>query len=121
MIGVDIVKICRIAHLIDKFGNKFLQRVFTTHEIESSKKYQDQEMKNKHFAKRFAAKEAYFKALGGSSSSTQLQFNFIGVQNNEKGKPYLFFNGKKLHNTDVSLSDDGSYAIAAVIKFSQSY
>ncbi|MGA1984076.1 MAG: holo-ACP synthase [Acidobacteriaceae bacterium] len=60
-VGTDLTEIARIAHSVDRFGERFLRRVFTPHEIEYC-----QRKKNaaESFAARFAAKEAGAKALG---------------------------------------------------------
>lgn len=63
-IGTDIVYIPRILRISQKYGEKFLNKVYTKKEIEISKKYNSQEVRAKYFAKRFAAKEAFVKALG---------------------------------------------------------
>lgn len=112
MIGIDIVQISRIDYLITKFNDKFLKRVFTKHEIAQSDKYKYMHMKVKHFAKRFAAKEAYVKALGRSAG---IEFRNIGIVNDSNGKPHFYLNNTQLINVEVSLSDDGDYAIAMVM------
>lgn len=63
-IGVDLVCTRRIQALIAKYGNKFTNRIFSEKEILDSLKYRDEYARARHFAKRFAAKEAYVKALG---------------------------------------------------------
>ena len=113
MIGVDIIKISRISDIVNKFGNKFLKRIFTEYEIEQAVKYRIDRMKIGHFAKRFAAKEAYIKALGGLNKS--LTFNQLGIKNNQNGKPSLYLHNRKMSKVAVSLSDDGDYAIAMVM------
>ena len=60
-IGVDVVEVSRIKDLISKWGKKFLSRIYTKSEIEYCSK---RRRKFEHFAGRFAAKEAVFKALG---------------------------------------------------------
>ena len=112
MIGIDIVKISRIGGLVSKFGDKFIQRMFTAYEITQSKKYRHHEIKINHFSKRFAAKEAYIKAVG---SNAGINFNNIGIKNDKNGKPYFCINDQVASNVEVSLSDDGDYAIAMVM------
>lgn len=98
-IGTDIIRIERIEKSIE--NESFLNKVFTQEEIRHCKKAES-------FAGVFAAKEAYFKALG-----TGIQFPLCKVEllYNDKGKPYI--NG--VENSDVSISHDGEYAIATVI------
>ncbi len=98
-IGTDIVKISRIEKSIERAS--FLKDVFTEKEAEYCKTSQS-------FAGIFAAKEAYFKALG-TGINTRLKN--LEVLHNESGKPY--FNG--IDNCDLAISHDGDYAVATVI------
>ena len=118
--GIDIVKTQRIENLFNKFGDKFLHRVFTSDEISYCKS------KKKRFcnslALRFAAKEAFVKAI-----QTGLRFDLklteIEVFNDALGAPHLRLHGAASEHADkryvtkmhLSLSDDGDYAIANVI------
>ena len=118
-IGVDITKNSRIKNMLK--NRQFINRVFSKDEINSSRKKFD---KTSFFAKRFAAKEAFSKALG-TGISKGLSFKDIEILNNKKGKPILNINGKskkivkkfikKRFKTFVSLSDEKSHAIASVI------
>lgn len=98
-IGTDIVKISRIEKSVE--SEHFKASVFTENEIAYCKKAEN-------FAGFFAAKEAYFKALG---TGIDKRLNKIEILHDEKGKPYI--NG--VENCDVSISHDGDYAIATVI------
>ena len=118
--GVDIVENIRINKAIKNIS--FVQRVFSKKEIELSKKYRD---KTNYFAKRFAAKEAFYKTLG-TGLRNNYKFKDITVKNNKYGKPSIVINEKlkkmiykqfklkkfKLH---LSLSDEKKYSIAFVI------
>ena len=118
-IGTDIVSIDRIKKSIK--NKRFLSRVYNTKEISKCKKL----IKSDHcFAKRFAAKEAFSKALG-TGISNGISLNEIIVKNNISGKPYFNFEGdtkrllkKKFKNkeikTSLSLSDENKYAVAFV-------
>lgn len=99
MLGVDIVKISRFK---DK---EFYKRIFSTLEVEIAK---DLKEPSNYFAKRFAAKEALVKALNDKS----LEFRSISILNKEDGSPYF----KEYPDIKLSLSDDGDYAIAVVLK-----
>ncbi|MBQ4874845.1 MAG: holo-ACP synthase [Rickettsiaceae bacterium H1] len=99
--------------MIKKFGDKFFTRIFTEYEVEYAIKYKINNIKVSYFAKRFAAKEAYTKALGGLNNG--IRFKEIGIKNDNKGKPNLYLRNKQITNAEVSLSDDGDYAIAMVI------
>lgn len=98
-IGTDIVKISRIEKSLEK--ESFKKIVFSENEINYCKTAES-------FAGLFAAKEAYFKALGTGICK---QLNKLEILHNEQGKPY--FNG--ILNCDLSISHDGEYAVATVI------
>lgn len=98
-IGTDIVKISRIEKSME--SPSFMQKVFTEKEREYCKSAEN-------FAGVFAAKEAYFKALG---TGLKFPLNNIEVLHNTFGKPY--FGG--VSNCDLSISHDGDYAVATVI------
>ena len=115
--GTDIIEINRIKDSIEKFGESFLNKVFTKNEIQycESKKVQ----KYQSYAARFAAKEAVFKAI-----STLLDDKFsicwkdIEVQNDSQGRPYVNLYGENLKNIeqiDISVSHCNSYAVASVV------
>ncbi len=119
-IGVDIVSNLRIKKSIK--NNSFINRVFSKSEIYQSKKNQN---KSNYFSKRFAAKEAFMKALG-TGFRFNVNFKDISVINNKEGKPELKVtnNIKKLlinrlkvkkFNLFISLSDEKNYSIAFVV------
>ena len=118
--GVDIVKNQRIQKALK--NKNFLNRIYSKKEISASKK-----IKNKvnFFAKRFAAKEAFVKALGLGFRS-HINYKDIFVVNNIYGKPKLIINNKlklmmkkkfKYNNFKIflSLSDEKNHSIAFVI------
>ena len=118
-IGVDIVQNIRIYKSIQ--NKKFISRIFGKKEIFISKKTFD---KTKFFSKRFAAKEAFVKALG-TGLARGVFWKDIEVKNNQYGKPLIKLHGKakeifknmnKTSDThiEVSLSDEKKYAIANV-------
>ena len=118
--GVDIVDNARIKNLLKIKG--FIKRIFTKNEINQSKKKKN---KANFFAKRFAAKEAFVKAIG-TGFRNNINFKDIEIRNNTKGKPILslskniqsFLKQKmKLNNYKIflSLSDEKKYSIAYVI------
>ena len=86
--GVDIVKNSRVNKSIKTKG--FLNRIFTKNEIEQAKK-----LKNKinYYAKRFAAKEAFVKAIG-TGFRYNINFIDIEVKNYKNGKPYITLSKK---------------------------
>src|SRR6266700_6449676 len=88
-IGVDLVECGRIQHSIDRFGDRFLQRVFTDGEIEYS---MSMKFPARHLAARFAAKEAASKAFG-TGIGRAMRWRHIDVQKKSCGEPYLVFSG----------------------------
>lgn len=117
-IGVDIIEVARIKSLVEK-NTRFVQRIFTPQEISYC-----QEKKNKyqHFAARFAAKEAFFKALG-----RRIKWTDIELINLSSGKPQLEIKDIKLKEkfsldkVHVSIAHLSEYAAAVVILESPSY
>ncbi len=88
-IGTDIVEVPRIAMMIQKHGELFVQRVYTQHEIgycSASK------ASNQHFAGRWAAKEAILKALG-TGWSKGIHWTDIEVRNEPGGRPKVRLGG----------------------------
>ena len=118
--GVDIIKNSRINNSLKIKG--FLNRIFTEKEIQQGKK-----LKNRinFYAKRFAAKEAFVKAIGTGFRS-EINFIDIEIKNYKNGKPYISLS-KKLNNflqkkfkiqkykVFLSLSDEKDYSIAFVV------
>ncbi|MCS5708285.1 holo-ACP synthase [Candidatus Berkiella cookevillensis] len=118
-IGTDIVSVPRIQKNIDNNKNKFIDRILSDKE----KMHLPSEVQLVgYIAKRFAAKEAFAKALG-TGIADGLAFNQISVLNNASGQPYIECEGKALafvqaHNIQsiqVSLSDEQEYALAFVV------
>ncbi|OQX53236.1 MAG: holo-[acyl-carrier-protein] synthase [Candidatus Cloacimonas sp. 4484_209] len=114
-VGVDIIEVKRIEKAIKKWGKRFLTRIFLPDEITYC-----MSMRNPYiyFAARFAAKEAFSKALG--TRIKRLSWKDIEVSHKKSGKPYLKITGtsKKLLNGrkyDISISHTDSLAIATVI------
>jgi len=117
-IGIDLIEVERVAEKIGKKAG-FMELVFSKNEIEYCELRTN---KYEHYAARFAAKEAFFKAMGtGWRDGTA--FNEIEITNNENGKPGLSFFGKtaeaiekmKLGKISVSLSHLKTMASAIVI------
>lgn len=116
--GTDIIEIQRIKESIEDMGKPFLDRVFTEKEIEycESKKAQ----KYQHYAARFAAKEATFKAISGLlNDKYSVGWKDIEVVNDEQGRPNINLYGvrqqEKIENIDISISHCKSYAVAYVV------
>ncbi len=119
-VGVDIVKNKRIQSSLK--NRNFIDRTFSKTEILISKKFEN---KTNYFSKRFAAKEAFAKALG-TGFRQGLNFKDIQILNNKLGKPYYLINSKirslikkkkKVQNFDLflSISDEKEYSVAFTI------
>ena len=119
--GTDIIEIYRIKESIEKLGEAFLNRVFTENEIKycESKKKQ----KYQHYAARFAAKEAAFKALSWKiNDKFSISWKDFEVENNKQGRPNLKIVGvdlKDVEDIDVSISHCKDYAVANVTVLSK--
>jgi holo-[acyl-carrier protein] synthase len=88
-IGADIVECLRIAQMIERHGELFLQRVFTPHEIAYC---QDRKAATQHFAGRWAAKEAVLKAMG-TGWTRGIAWQDVEVRNEFGGKPQIVLGG----------------------------
>ena len=115
--GIDIIEIERVKNSIEKLGTKFLNRVFTEKEIAycESKKSQ----KYQHYAARFAAKEAAFKAISWKiNDKYKICWKDFEISNDEQGRPKLNILGidlKDIEDIDLSMSHCKQYAVANVI------
>lgn len=115
--GTDIIEISRIKESIEDLGEHFLKRVFTDKEIEfcESKKAQ----KYEHYAARFAAKEAAFKAISWIlNDKYSVTWKDFEVENDKNGRPILnIYNMdiKSIESIDISLSHCKNYAVANVV------
>ena len=115
--GVDIIEIGRIQEAIEKYEGKFQTEIFTDKEVEYCENHQNQ--KFQHYAVRFAAKEAIFKAIS-NKLSRNYALNDFEIVNNEIGKPQVILKTEipEIESIDVSLSHCKEYAVAnAVVLF----
>lgn len=119
-IGIDLVHIARIEQMVQRWGNRFLQRTFTPQEIAycSAKTFPAQ-----HYSGRFAAKEAVFKALG-TGWSQGLGWHDIEVRLDARtGQPFVQLSDKCLtvlghpesYRVLLTISHDKEYAIAQAV------
>lgn len=119
-VGIDIVLVNRIGKMIEKFGEKFLTRIFTDGEIAYSDGHEKSRFQ--HYAARWAAKEAVFKALKGDWK-TGIVWKEIEVKNETRGNPVIILHGaaekvsKSLGITrlEVSISHTTESASAIVV------
>ena len=121
-IGTDIVNIDRIKTAIKRKKLTFKNKIYTDFEIKACERRKN---KIECFAKRFAAKEALFKAVGVPN---KLLFKDVEIRNNSSGTPVFKIKGISLKNLNklfknrkfkihLSLSDDSPWAVALVIIF----
>jgi holo-[acyl-carrier protein] synthase len=118
-IGVDLVECARIQHSIDRFGDRFLHRVFTDGEIAYS---MSMKFPARHLAARFAAKEAVSKAFG-TGIGKAMGWRNIDVQKKPSGEPFLVFSGpaqelatqRAVTAAFVTLSHTEHHAIACIV------
>ncbi|OEH93064.1 holo-ACP synthase [Bacillus solimangrovi] len=108
-IGLDIVEIERIKRMMEK--EKFILRILTNREQEKFQKLQGHR-RAEFLAGRFAAKEAFAKALG-TGIGTELSFQDIEILNEKNGKPVLYHSGTA--NVHLSITHSHEYAAAQVI------
>lgn len=117
-VGIDIIEIKRIERLFSA-NEGFLKKIYTENEVAYCN---GRKNKYQHFAARFAAKEAMFKALGTGWAGT-MKWNDIELLNDELGRPYLNLYGsvkktadeKRIGAIAVSVSHCQDYAIAQVL------
>lgn len=116
-IGIDIVRVERMREVIEKWGEKFLRRIFSEEELSYCYKKKNPYLS---LAVRFAAKEAFIKAIG---SETAISFTEIEIINNDKRIPLIevhgrvkdFLKEKTINKIHLSLSHEHDYGIACVI------
>ena len=118
-IGIDVVQNERIRDSIQRFGDRFLNRIYTEGEMEYCKKCVQPEI---HYAARFAAKEAGFKALG-TGWAAGVKWKDVEIERLPSGKPELHLHGEALARATsagakrfyVSLTHDQLVSCAVVI------
>ncbi len=114
-IGIDIVEIDRIRYAVQRWRHKFLEKIFNESEISYCYK-----RKNvfQCLAGRFAAKEAFIKALSDSEAMDRVpSLKDIEILNHPSGKPYITVSGDLLEQCVISLtlSHERHYAVAMVV------
>ncbi len=119
-IGVDVIQNKRVKSLIN--NKRFISRTFSKNEIKFSKKNLK---KINYFSKRFAAKEAFVKAIG-TGFRNNLNFKDVEIVNDKLGKPYYLINAKikqlirkkkKINKFELflSISDEKDYSVSFTI------
>jgi len=118
-VGIDLVQVDRVRAILERWEERFQERVFTRAESEMCSRRKEPAP---CLALRFAAKEAFVKALGTGMRGPVL-WRDIEVLNNELGKPEIFLTDRALQfcrslgiqSWHLSLTDDGAYGAALVI------
>ena len=114
--GTDIIEIERIKKSIERSGEKFIKLIYTPAEIEYCESKRN--AKYSHYAGRFAAKEAIFKAISSLlSEKFELSWQDAQVVNDENGNPRVEFLNKEfkqIESMDISISHCKEYAVATV-------
>src|SRR5437773_9671328 len=118
-IGVDLVECARIERSLERFGEKFLHRVFTNGEIEYS---MSMKFPARHLAARFAAKEAVSKAFG-TGIGKSMGWRDIDVHKKPSGEPFLVLHGgadtlakeRAMKSAWISLSHTEHHAVAMIV------
>lgn len=112
--GTDIIEIERVKKSIENIGKRFLETIYTEKEIEYCESRKAQ--KYQHYAGRFAAKEAIFKAIS-SKIGNKYNWTDFEVLNDENGNPKVFLSREitELEDIDISISHCKEYAVANVV------
>jgi len=118
-LGIDIVENNRIERIIEKWGDKFLEKFFNRKELELINKTHN---KNQRYAGNYAVKEAFAKAVG-TGFRKGLRIRDILVMRDSMGKPYIILNGsakgyiERIGATKIntSISHEKDYSVAVVV------
>jgi holo-[acyl-carrier protein] synthase len=118
-VGIDLVENSRVESIIKKWGDKFINRIFSDEEIKYCEKHINS---STHYGVRFAAKESFLKALG-IGLGMGIKLSDIEVMNDENGKPSLMLCGeaknqiekKRITKVHLSLTHTKSYSTAIVL------
>lgn len=118
-IGVDLVRIPRIKEAVERWGDRFTDRVYTEREKDFCL---GRSNRTRCWAMRFAAKEAFSKAIGFGMRQG-IRWRDIEVEHNVYGRPGLILHGRALaacreagiRGNFLTLTDEGEYAVAVVV------
>ena len=118
LLGLDLTEVDRVAGVLERWGDRFVRRVFRPGELSRSRRHP--RARAEHVAGRFAAKEAAMKALG--TGWRGLAFRDVEIGRDPRGKPTLSFHGRALDrsrelrvaSTEVSITHTGTIAAAVV-------
>ena len=117
LLGIDLTEVDRVAAVLDRWGDRFVERVFRPGEISRTRRHR--RARAEHVAGRFAAKEAAMKALG--TGWRGLAFRDIEVGRDARGKPTLALHGaalsraRQLNVASMELSITHASTVAAAV------
>jgi holo-[acyl-carrier protein] synthase len=117
-LGIDMIEVARIEHSLERFGERFMKRVFTDGEIAYC---QSMKFPARHFAARFAAKEALSKAFG-TGIGKAMGWRDIDVRKKESGEPFVILSGgaeslareRGVKSVLISLTHTDNHAVAVI-------
>ena len=117
--GVDVIECPRVLRLLEDHGDRFLERVFTNHELDYCRKHKES---TERLAGRFAAKEAVLKALG-TGMRGRMKWTDVEIANDDLGKPEIALSGESATVAQrmgvcqvlVSISHTREHAVASAI------
>jgi holo-[acyl-carrier protein] synthase len=118
-VGTDLIEIKRVERVLERFGERFARRILCEPEL---KRFRAHRQPVAYLAKRFAAKEAFAKALG-TGIHAPANWHGVWVTNLKSGKPQLQFSDdlqellrqKQIRSSHLSLTDEREIAAATVI------
>ena len=118
-VGTDLIEIKRVERVLERFGDRFARRILCEPEL---KRFRAHKQPVAYLAKRFAAKEAFTKALG-TGIHAPANWHGVWVVNLKSGKPVFEFSSplkkflleRKIRNSHLSLTDEKEIASATVI------
>jgi holo-[acyl-carrier protein] synthase len=116
-VGVDIADVKRIKNALERWGDRFVARTYSSREAEYCRRHRDEALR---FAARFAAKEAFIKCMG---SARGINWNEIELLNDRSGKPHFHLSDsirkklekRKILKVHVSVTHTAEYAVAFVV------
>ena len=111
--GTDLIEIDRITNTLETYGERFLKRIYTKHEIDFCNG------KANSLAGRFAAKEAVMKALKSSGYTKPIPFKAIDIRSGDHGEPIIVLDLDCDGKCKVSISHTNTHAIASAIFISE--
>ena len=115
-LGNDLVEVSRVLSSINKIGQRFLDRIYTSSEQDYCK---SKPIPQIHYAGRFAAKEAVMKALKSSGYLEPISFKSIEIRSGDNGEPIVDLHFPCNGQCRVSISHTDDHAIASAIFISE--